>query len=469
MPALGNTVEVATDVLVPGLRFHLPDSASYVLGRKFTTNWPQGSNVYNPTAGQRLIRFVISDATQFIDLSTLRLAFTLSNTVAQEMYVTGDPGACWFQRARIYIGGTLVEDILYYNRVASMLRLCKPPQRLWAESISLLGQTSDNVKHVHWKPHFCGGPSNARIAGNKSQTIVTPIHAGLFQSHYFLPGRFPLTIELELVGSGAQCCARGAAAGANPTADLPGVFSQNFQITNARILVDMVQVDVTIQNELTTALAAGKPLQMAFSSYSTTMHSVLAAGAANNLSWDVTLSRAFSRIKDAWVTFDNDAAASRGVWMTESNNFISWHGRPALNTFGDSNPYNAAHGEGFRAQLSCGAHLFPDIPISSHAEAFYQLSKVIGMHSTVEGCSIIPAEYLGRQFIMAYDLEKMYSSPGAGYVRFTGLSTQAAGDTLRFRFENVNPAANYNPTRMFVTLHHDVVAELRLEGVLCLD
>jgi hypothetical protein len=300
---------------------------------------------------------------------------------------------------------------------------------------------------------------------------VTPIHAGLFNTHYLLPGRFPLTIELELVASGTQCTARGAPlpGDGRPTAAAPGTFSQAFSITNARVLVDMVQLDVTIQNELTTALAAGKPLQLAFSSWSTTMHSVVPAGAAGNLSWDVTLSRAFSRIKDAWLTFDNDAANSRGVWQTETDNFLSWHGKADRNVIGGATTYDPDHGEGFRAQMSCGALLFPDLPIASHKEAFYQLSKVIGMHNHVEGVSIVPGEYLGCQFIMAFDLEKMYSSPGSGFVRFTGLNTQSAGDTLRFAFQNVNPGANATPTRMFVTLHYDVVAELRMEGVLCLD
>ena len=131
MPSLHNVASVATDVLVPGLSLSLPSTASYVLGRKFTTCWPQGSNTYSPTVGQRLIRFVISDATQFIVLSTLRLAFTITNAPNRPMYATGDPGACWFQKCRVFVAGTLVEDIFLY-RVSSMMRLCKSPHRLWA-------------------------------------------------------------------------------------------------------------------------------------------------------------------------------------------------------------------------------------------------------------------------------------------------------------------------------------------------
>ena len=62
------------DMLIPGLNFKLPQGASYVSGRRFSTLFPQGSNIYSPT-GTRLIRFVLSDATNLLDLSTFRLAF----------------------------------------------------------------------------------------------------------------------------------------------------------------------------------------------------------------------------------------------------------------------------------------------------------------------------------------------------------------------------------------------------------
>ena len=63
---------------------------------------------------------------------------------------------------------------------------------------------------------------------------------------------------------------------------------------------------------------------------------------------------------------------------------------------------------------------------------------------------------------------------------FTGLSTRNAGDTLRFAFENVNPRVNNDgsgrvgdvnawPSRMYVTLHMDLVLEMRAEGCVLLD
>jgi hypothetical protein len=105
-----------------------------VSARRSATFFPQGSNIYS-TTGTRLIRFVLSDATNLLDLSTFRLAFQISNTGGADLLVTGHPGQCWFQGVRVYIGGCLIEDILLANRVSGMLNKCKPANRLWTESL----------------------------------------------------------------------------------------------------------------------------------------------------------------------------------------------------------------------------------------------------------------------------------------------------------------------------------------------
>ena len=254
--------------------------------------------------------------------------------------------------------------------------------------------------------------------------------------------------------------------GAGANADRPGEFSSDWEITNARLLVDCVTTDVTIHNELTQALHQGKPLQLAISSWSTTMHSVLPVGAAGNQSWDVVLSRAFNRIRDCYWTFDQDA---RGVVNTESNYFMRWHGKASKSVFGDSNAYNPTYGEGFRFQLTCGANTWPDQPVQSMKEAYHHLSKTMAMGTKEIGCSIVPGEYLGQQFIQSIDTEKMFSGPSGGYTRFTGLDTTAQGDTLRASWQNVRTRADWVPQRLFWTIHYDVVIELREAGVLCLD
>jgi hypothetical protein len=276
-------------------------------------------------------------------------------------------------------------------------------------------------------------------------------------------------LELELVNNASQCCAAGDWYFPNPAGagTIQQPWSQQFSLQNVRILTDVVTVDNAVQEELSRVLLSGGALPIHLTSYSTTMHNLQLAANANQ-SWSVTLSRAFSRIKDIWITFDNDP--SHGHINTESNHFLNWHGKANWEIYGASNQYSPASGEGWRFQFSTGSLLFPDLPMSSMQEAWYQLSKVLGLHSSLESVSIPPSEWLASNFIIALDMEKMSSSPGAGYAAFTGLSTRNAGDTLRFAFENVTPRdAASTPSRMYITLHMDPVLELRAEGCVLLD
>jgi hypothetical protein len=129
--------------------------------------------------------------------------------------------------------------------------------------------------------------------------------------------------------------------------------------------------------------------------------------------------------------------------------------------------------------MTTGSLVFPDLPMTSSQEAWYQLSKTLGMHASLDGASI-GSEWLGTNFILALDMEKMNSSPGSGNSSFTGLSTRNAGDTIRFAFDNVIPRTNVDgaravvdsnawPTRMYTTIHMDLVLELRAEGCILLD
>ena len=93
------------DTLIPGLTFKLPQGAAYVSGRKFSTFYPQGSNIYSPT-GTRLLRFVISDATNLLDLSMFRLAYQLKNEDGTNgLWISGHAGMALFQRARVLFLG----------------------------------------------------------------------------------------------------------------------------------------------------------------------------------------------------------------------------------------------------------------------------------------------------------------------------------------------------------------------------
>ena len=103
---------VADEVLVPGLAYMPPQVATYVQSRRQQTWWPAGSNVYSPAAGTRTVRFNLTDsAGLFLDLSTLRLAYRITNRDgAKPLQITGGMPMTIWGRARVMSNGQLVED-----------------------------------------------------------------------------------------------------------------------------------------------------------------------------------------------------------------------------------------------------------------------------------------------------------------------------------------------------------------------
>jgi hypothetical protein len=301
---------------------------------------------------------------------------------------------------------------------------------------------------------------------------------------------------MELVADGSLCCANGT----RGAGDDAVTYSTSFSIQNARILCDVVTPDPSVQDELSRVLLAGGSLPMHFTSYNTVINNTntnppalnVAANTPLTTNWSITISRAYSRIKDIWITFRSDDALAVNTHLTEANCFLNWHGKDGAadyQTIGDAITYSPANGEKWRFQMTTGSLVFPDLPMTSSQEAWYQLSKTLGMHSSLDGASI-GSEWLGFNFIIALDMEKMNSSPGAGNSSFTGLSTRNAGDTLRFAFDAVTPKIHTGdyapgngapvvrnavlsrvawPTHMYTTIHMDLVLELRAEGCLLLD
>ena len=74
--AMANGVE---DRLIDGLSFKLAPGASYITDRRSVTFHPQGSNIYTPSSGQKLIRLLLT-GDSWLDPSTFCIMFDLVNT-----------------------------------------------------------------------------------------------------------------------------------------------------------------------------------------------------------------------------------------------------------------------------------------------------------------------------------------------------------------------------------------------------
>ena len=126
---MDNIVAESSDVMINSLNFGLPETSQYITNRRFVNFFPSGSNVYNPNAGNKNIRFNISaDDNNYIDLSSIRLFATLQNTDADRAKFLRPLGGlhCFMNRYRCTVGGQQVQDVIEYNRHCELYECFKP-------------------------------------------------------------------------------------------------------------------------------------------------------------------------------------------------------------------------------------------------------------------------------------------------------------------------------------------------------
>jgi hypothetical protein len=358
------------------------------------------------------------------------------------------------------------------GKIACLLDRLKNTNRRWSESLNYWTDPVAPAVPVgeggvaqYPDSAVLRGPTSFTLGPNETRTVIQPVTSGLLGTHYWCPTKFaPLTIELELVQTPSQCCARGSVAPSAP------VLSQSFSLQDVRLLADVCTVDSAIMEQLSSTLLEGGALPMHFSTWgSNTMHTLSLSGNENQ-SWSVTLSRAFSRIKTIFITFTSDAAYS--VADTEYSLNLCWNGRVNYTDYygaGGANPYLPNCAEGWRFQFQTGSLLIPQIPMGSTQEAWYHLAKLLGHHGSLESVSIPPGEWVSRDFIIGLDLEKAAATPGA-MSSFSGLSTMDSGSTMRFDFQNVNCRNDTSrPQRMYIFVQIDAVLEIRAEGCVLLN
>ena len=137
----------------------------------------------------------------------------------------------------------------------------------------------------------------------------------------------------------------------------------------------------------------------------------------------VNISRSATRLKSVFINFDGD--------HTNSNTKQTVHRN--MNTFAhpmkgaDYNVVDYFYDKELQWQVQIGSKMFPEYPVRSLAETFYQLKKSLGIHgSAYHSVSITPKQYRTDHFIIGIDTEKVLE---AG---FTGLNTKA-GDLMVVR------------------------------------
>ena len=452
MEGVANAVE---DRLVDGLSFQLKPGASYITERKSVTYHPQGSNIYS-TNGTKLIKLLLT-GDQWLDPSTFRIMFELQNNETtnngnghMELRPLGGPHT-FFRRMRILCGGQVVEDIDNYNRVHEMFRILQAKDANINERAEAFGQQFDNHYGLAFDRTTVSG-----IAPGEAQTVLFKPCSGLFNQPKMLPIRYmPITIELEIVHDNTEPVLSVTTTGTD-SFDTSTNTSTSWQIQNVQVKVDTVTLDNQLDNSYAEHLLSGKALPINYQTYVSQMQSIL-SGSYGQQKVRLNVTRALSRLKNVFITLDKSYPTNNIVYKP----WNSFYSPMESFTGADLNIYDA-DGEIADFQIQVGSKLFPEYPIRSHAEAYYQLRKTMGKHDQHNSFDITQHEYRCRKFVLGIDMEKVLE---AGY---TGLNTRA-GDLMNIRFDHASSSNTTWATSMHIVLTSDQILEVRDSGVQVFD
>ena len=160
----------------------------------------------------------------------------------------------------------------------------------------------------------------------------------------------------------------------------------------------------------------------------------------------MNLSRALTRMKSIFVSMYK--APSDSNTYAETNLF--WHDMAGT--------YDSTKELNFTLQI--GSKKFPEYPIGSLAESYYQLRKSLGIHgSAFHSINIKGNEFMTNKFVLGIDTEQKLGAS------FTGYNTQS-GDLITLALEKNGLA---NGDRIHSVLHYDAVLNIRDSGVEILD
>ena len=128
----------------------------------------------------------------------------------------------------------------------------------------------------------------------------------------------------------------------------------------------------------------------------------------------------------------------------------------------DSTDYNKNRELNFEMQI--GSKKYPEYPMQSLAEAFYQLRKSLGLHSVNAQMDISATEYRNNEFVIGADTEKVLGAS------FSGHNSDASDLTvLRSKPASGGPITTAGTLKLYYVLHYDAVMQIMDSGVQILE
>ena len=173
----------------------------------------------------------------------------------------------------------------------------------------------------------------------------------------------------------------------------------------------------------------------------------------SSINTTVNVTRGLTRLKAVFISLFNDGmldAATPGLPINESCTYFHPMG------------YAAYDGEKeVECQFQVGSKLYPEYPIRSLSEAFYQLRKTLGIHVGNESMNMEARYYRSHMFVLGFDLEKVLGSS------FSCQNTKS-GDLLTVKTKNAGSGAGLltsGTSKQFYALSFDALGNIKLSGI----
>ena len=519
---MDNLVAESGEAQIDGLDFSLPTTSMAVTSRRFINVFPSGSNVYNATSGNKVIRFNISaDDNQFLDLSSLRMFAILENKDGNANHYLRPIGGLhsFFSRYTCNVGGQQVQDIIEYNRhcelydcfkskdVRDMDDIENGANPRWDSDYHQMATGLENIINPTVNGELGGadvGRATVNLAGDRNDfgridkrytrhsfSGIKPngkmrlSHkpcCGLLGSNYLLPLRYaPLQLEFTIVQNGNDPIVvpqgdEGTTATEN---DRNGWYFQSgntstqWEINSVIIRAEMVNLDNTIANNFVSHLLQGGSLKMVFPMYHTITQSFSAGGG------EITMQivKSASKLTGAFITLYRPPRQGldpiTNYYHPDNYAFKRWNYfyNPMINS--RVNTLGADAGEGFQdytrnlswqIQLS-NAQKYPEFESQSLSETFCYLRRALHyMYPDQDSLSFGYRQYRENKYIIGMSFEKMPD------VNFTGYNSKMSGvTTFKIKGTEGALAANEQIEEIFTHLISESVLEIRESGSVVYD
>ena len=450
-------LSASEDVLIPPLNLGLEKGASYITNRRqatFFSSVPSASYT-----GVQTVKFNVASMTEFADPESLIISFDVVNDAAQPLTFSTVGAHCLFDRYQCRISATEVENIDHYGRTCeSFSRLIPTEKRMnegalgfgtrldmTAAAPALDGNAAAAAAHPVTPNLFQAKGHKARsIAGNQRKRVYMklPLSGVWTANQKYIPlwalgaGGCEILLSLQRPELAAIHTLDGAAQ------------SQAYHLEDIRCEVDLISIDSELMERYSRNLQEGGSLMIHTKLWNVTQ--VFVAG--NSGDFEVTLSKAMSRLATMFVNFSQE--------LTQDEQRA---GEMYTNTF---KCYPQAY-ETLESFATIGSKRYPEFPVKGVTSHFWKLTQALGIAKSIaHSVNTDVDSYADDSFVLGIDFEK------CPMVASSGVNTQG-GSEIRLSLKNFTngaaDAARRAPARAWVCLHSEAIVELRATGAHLLD